>query len=101
MEKKGFKGALSNAKSRKGLTLSFSAWPVSLENFTVYQARVLSVSYFRSGRRVGEDPRDGVELRTRRILREQADWKQSIKYLILLLMLVVLKLKYSFACFNQ
>ena len=62
--------------------------------------RVLSVFYFRSGRRVGEDPRDGVGLRTRRILREKANCKQSIKYSVLLLMLV-LKLKYSFACFNQ
>ena len=41
--------------------------------------------------------KDGVGLGTRWILREKADCKQSIKYSILLLMLVVLKLKYSFA----
>ena len=64
-------------------------------------ARVLSVSYFRSGRRVGEDPRGGVGLRTRRILPEKADFKQAIKYSILLLMLVVLELKYNFVCFSQ
>ena len=45
--------------------------------------------------------KDGLGLGTTRILREKGDCKQSIKYSILLLMLVVLKLKYSFACFLQ
>ena len=50
---------------------------------------------------LGEDPRGGVGLRTRGILTEKADCKQAIKYSILLLMLVVLELKYNFACFSQ